>query len=618
MTEAQAQENVEFDPLELISAERTGPRRVGDFPRLLLNAIRLALRADRPGLLVTAGLQLASSLLLGVQVLLSKNVLDAVLASNAGKQSLLSATPALLGLAAVTAVTASSTVYVTQRQRVLSEKVRRHVFGLVHAVTVSVDLEEFERPRFFDRLQRVQLNALLKPATVTQSVVGLVSGLVGVLTLITSLIILQPLLVPLLALGGVPALIANRKAGRLEFRFALAQTPLLRQRDYVNEVLTGRPEAKEVRAFGLGHHLADRYGSLYDTFVENLAHHIRRRTTLTLIGTLAAAALTAGTFVLLLVLVSRGDISLADAGASVIAIRLLGTRVEALFRGSSGLYESSLFLADLDAFLQMEQQPPAPDSAIDPGRLQTLECQGLSFRYPGSTVDAVRGVDLHIEAGQIVALVGENGSGKTTLAKLLAQLYRPTAGKILWNGADTNSIGSHVLRDRVAVIFQDFVRYALPARDNIGLGRVDRLDDLAAVRRAAKRARADTFLAALPGAYETILSREFKDGRDLSLGQWQRVAIARAFFRDAPFVVLDEPSAALDPRAEYELFRTMRQLLGKRTVLLISHRFSSVRFADVIYVMHRGKIVEHGTHDELMAAAGRYAEMFSLQAAAYL
>jgi ATP-binding cassette subfamily B protein len=615
--EAPAQENVEFDPLEVISAERTGPRRLTDLPRLLLNSLRLALRADRPGLLVIAGLQLGSSLLLGVQVLLSKTVLDAVLANNAAKHSLLSATPALLGLAAVTAVTTSSTVYVTQRQRVLSEKVRRHVFGLVHAVTVSVDLEEFERPRFYDRLQRVQLNALLKPATVTQSVIALVSGLAGVLTLLASLIVLQPLLVPLLALGGIPALIANRKAGRLEFRFAIGQTPLLRQRDYVNEVLTGRPQAKEVRAFTLGRHLADRYARLYDTYVDNLVRHIRRRTALTLIGTLGAAVLTAGTFVILLVLVSRGDISLADAGASLIAIRLLGTRVEALFRGSSGLYESSLFLADLNTFLQMEQ-PPAPEPAEDPGPLRTLECQGLSFRYPGTTVDAVRRVDLRIESGQIVALVGENGSGKTTLAKLLAQLYTPTAGKILWNGTDASSIGSHALRDRVAVIFQDFVRYALPARDNIGLGRVDRLDDLAAVRRAAKRARADTFLAALPGAYDTILSREFRDGRELSLGQWQRVAIARAFFRDAPFVVLDEPSAALDPRAEYELFRTMRQLLGKRTVLLISHRFSSVRFADVIFVMHRGKIVEHGTHDELMAAAGRYAEMFSLQAAAYL
>jgi ATP-binding cassette subfamily B protein len=230
----------------------------------------------------------------------------------------------------------------------------------------------------------------------------------------------------------------------------------------------------------------------------------------------------------------------------------------------------------------------------------------------------VTGVSLEIGAGEIVALVGENGSGKTTLAKLLCRLYLPERGRVLWDGMDTATVDPDELRRSVAVIFQDFQRYHLPARDNIGLGRHDAADDLDAIRRAARQADADGFVAALPDGYDTMLGPEFTKGTDLSIGQWQRMALARAFFRDAPLVILDEPTAALDPRAEHELFERIRALLAGRTVLLISHRFSSVRAADRIYVMDGGQVAESGTHAELMAAGGQYAELFTLQASAYL
>jgi ATP-binding cassette, subfamily B, bacterial len=242
----------------------------------------------------------------------------------------------------------------------------------------------------------------------------------------------------------------------------------------------------------------------------------------------------------------------------------------------------------------------------------------VSFTYPESDRAAVDRVSLEIRKGEIVALVGENGSGKTTLAKMLAGLYRPEKGRIRWDEVDLAEVDADELRRSVAVIFQDFERYLLPARENVGLGRKERIEDLEAIVEAAGRADANEFLAGLPEGYETMLGREFSGGFDLSIGQWQRVALARAFFRDAPFVILDEPTASLDARAESNLFDRMRELLHGRSVVLISHRFSSVRSADRIYVLHEGRVVEEGSHAELMERDGLYAELFTLQARAYV
>jgi ATP-binding cassette, subfamily B, bacterial len=315
-----------------------------------------------------------------------------------------------------------------------------------------------------------------------------------------------------------------------------------------------------------------------------------------------------------------GRMGLAAAGAAVFGLYQLGGRLRGLYMSATSLYEATLFIRDYSTFLEDEPERWRRDGADRgaPRGFQRLTAEDVSFTYPESDRPAVDGVSIEVGAGEVIALVGENGSGKTTLAKMLAGLYRPEKGRILWDDIDLQNVDADQLRDSIAVIFQDFERYLLPARENVGLGRSELIEDLEAIRAASERADADRFLVDLPEGYETMLGREFAGGYDLSIGQWQRVALARAFFRDAPFVILDEPTAALDARAESQLFDRMRELLEGRSVVLISHRFSSVRNADRIYVMHDGRVVEHGPHDELMAAEGLYAELFTLQARAYL
>jgi ATP-binding cassette subfamily B protein len=388
-----------------------------------------------------------------------------------------------------------------------------------------------------------------------------------------------------------------------------------RQRGYLYNLLTSKEPAKEVRAFDLASFLRGRYDRLYEQRLTELRATAHRRLRLLAAGTLGMTA----TIAALLWLALHQRLSLAEAGTAAGAVLVLGERLMTSVSSAGMLYESARFLEDFTTFVDLGPAITArrPDGPAPDG-FTSLRVEGVSFTYPSADQPALQNVSLEIGAGEIVALVGPNGSGKTTLAKLLCRLYLPQTGRILWDQVDTAAVDPQRLRDQVAVIFQDFQRYALPARDNIGLGRHQCIDDLTAIMLAARHAGADAFLTGLPGGYDTVLGPEFSGGNDLSIGQWQRIALARAFFRDAPFIILDEPTAALDARAEHDLFQAIRTLCRGRTVLLISHRFSSVRTADRIYVLQDGHILQHGTHDQLMAAGGLYAELFTLQAAAYL
>ena len=608
------------DDLVALAVERRRRRsHYRALPSLLGEALALAWRAGRVDLATALGLQLLTAGLVGVQVLVGKQALSAILTADREGTSFGGAVTPLLLLAALTAAGTVAAAVLAQRLRLLSEHVTRAVWARILDVTAAVELEQFEASDFYDRLQRVQTNALSRPLSVAQGLVGMVGGTVGVAGLAVALLVIQPVLLPLLLVSGVPLWVLSRRSGGLEFDFQVAQTPAYRMRAYLREVMTGRPEAKEMRAFGLSGYVRARYDGLYETYLAALAVQVRRKLTLSLVGTGITAAIVGGTLALLLSLASSGRVTLAEAGAAAVAIPLLGTRLQQLFGGATGLLESGLFLDDLRRFLALAPAARARRGTATPASpFGVIEAEDLGFTYPGSAEPALHGVSFTLRRGEVVALVGENGSGKTTLAKLLAGLYAPTQGTLRWDGVDATTLDPEALREQVAVVFQDFVHYELTARENIGLGRPARLDDTEAVRTAAVRAGAAGFLDRLPDGLDTPLSKAFAGGRDLSLGQWQRMALARAFFRDAPLIILDEPTASLDARAEHELFERVRTLLAGRTVLLVSHRFSSVLSADRVLVLEDGRITQSGSHRQLMRRRGRYRDLFRLQAAPYL
>ncbi|MBB5786230.1 ABC transporter ATP-binding protein [Jiangella mangrovi] len=606
------------DPVELAASARRQRRSVGRLRALFGHSIRLTWSADHRAFIVTTALQLLGAAIIAAQVLIVKAVLDAILVVGDGGGVGPVVLPVVL-LATVTALVAVATAVQVNQQRLLAELVLRSTWQQMLDVAGAVGLRAFESPEFYDRLQRVQTNALSRPYTLTQGLIGMVGGFAGCVGLSVAIISFEPALLPILLLAGVPLFFTSRRESRLEFDFAVAQTPALRLRQYLGLVQTGRDEAKEVRAYGLTGALRQRFDAVYSAYTTDLRHHLRRRTRLAVAGNLASAAFLAATLIALVWLVGQGRVTLAEAGAAIVAIRLLATQVTTLFKGAQQIFESGLFLDDLDRFVALRPEAETAEAgAPAPSSFTTLTADGLRFSYPGSATPALDDVSIRLNAGEIVALVGENGSGKTTLAKLLAALYEPDRGSIRWDGVDVSAYSRPGLRRSVAVVFQDFVRYHLSARENVGLGDADRMGDTEAIDAAARRAGIAGVIETLPGGWDTYLSTMFKGGQDLSLGQWQRIALARAFFRDAPFVILDEPSASLDPRAEHALFQSLRDLLGGRTVLFISHRFSTVRTADRIYVLDGGRVTEHGSHDDLMAHDGHYAELFRLQAAAYL
>ena len=616
--EAEDAREAPFDPYAYYYAsKRKTPRTFAGLVQLSRSAVGLAREASPRLFAVVGALQLAAVAVIALQVLLGKIAIERILGVAGDTVSLGAAILPLVGLVAATAADGFISTTLGQLQRLLGERVARLSWSRIVGVTTAVPLETFESSEFFDALQRVKTLAVLQPLTLTQGLFSVVGGLLGVVGVAVALALIAPILLPILLVGTLPLWLIARRSGRIEFDFSVRLTHTNRLRAYLTEVLTGRQEAKEIRAFSLQARLLDRWAANYSVYLEEFRRHIRRKLGLGLISAATTVVVTAGALGTLLALVSAGKLELASAGAALIAVRMVAGRVQQVFGGVSNLFESSHFLRDFFNFLDR-----SPDPDVDPGDAVTapfmeLRAEQLGFRYPGTNRDVLRDVSLTIRAGEVVALVGENGSGKTTLAKLLAGLFEPTSGRVLWDGRNARELDREGMRDHVGVIFQDFVHYQLSARENIGFGREQWLDDQGRIEQAALQADAYDLLAALPSGLDTGLGKEFEGGVDLSGGEWQRVALARAFFRDAGFLVLDEPTASLDARSEYELFDHVSHLAAGRSVLLISHRFSTVKDADRILVIHEGELIEEGTHEELISASGRYAEMFELQARSY-
>jgi ATP-binding cassette, subfamily B, bacterial len=609
------------DLFDIVKGPTSDPKLLRRLPSLTGDALRLVWAAGPRELLVSIALKVTGGLGLAVVVLLGRGVLAGVLAADQTGTSASTAMvlPRLVALTAIIATLGFTAALGREVSTLLGTRTQRHTQGRIIDVACAVELEAYEIPAFHDRLLRASLGGQARPMQLVDGLLGLLGASVGILGVTGALLALEPWLVPLVPLAAVPLLASAAKAGEVLFGFHRRMTPAERQRSYLYSLLTSKDPAKEVRAFDLAGFLRGRYERLYDTHLSELRTTARHRLRLLAGGTLGMATALTATIAALLWLALDHRLSLAEAGTAAGAVLVLGERLMTSVSSAGMLYESARFLEDFTSFVAVEPAIKArrPGGAA-PSGFARLRVQDVSFTYPSADEPALQDVSLEIGAGEIVALVGENGSGKTTLAKLLCRLYLPQTGRILWDDLDTTTVDPGQLRHQIAVIFQDFQRYALPARDNIALGRHQHIDDLNAITAAAQHAGAHEFLAALPAGYGTILGPEFSGGNDLSIGQWQRVALARAFFRDAPFIILDEPTAALDARAEHDLFQAIRTLCRGRSVLLVSHRFSSVRTADRIYVLQRGRILQHGSHDQLMAAGGLYADLFTLQAAAYL
>ncbi|HEX7593413.1 MAG TPA: ABC transporter ATP-binding protein, partial [Anaerolineae bacterium] len=417
----------------------------------------------------------------------------------------------------------------------------------------------------------------------------------------------------------IPAFIAQSRYAELSFRVLSWRAPEARKLSYLEYLLTDYDSVKEIRLFGLGEPLLGRYANLFWTFLQQDQSIAQKRSFASfgwgLLATLSYYAAYAW-----IVFNAVGNlITLGDMTLYLGIFRSSQSMFEAIFNGLSELYENGLFMSNLFTFLELQPQMivaarPVP---VPSDIRQGIEMRHVSFKYTGHDEYALHDVNLKINPGEKIALVGPNGAGKTTLIKLLTRLYDPTEGQILLDGVDLRDYDLRELRQRIGVIFQDFVRYHLAASENVGFGQIEALDDRPRIVRAAEKSGAHPLITALPEGYETTLGRWFSKGRDLSGGEWQKIALARAFMRDCRVLVLDEPTAALDAENELKGFQQFRELAEDKIAVLISHRFSTVRMADHIYVIERGQITEQGTHGELLAQGGTYARLFTLQAESY-
>ena len=485
-----------------------------------------------------------------------------------------------------------------------------------HAATL--DLADFEDAAFQDRMDRARMQASGRMSLMGQ-LFGQVQDIVTILSFAAGLVVYAPWLIVLLAIALVPSFLGEAHFNALSYALSYVRTPQRRELDYVRQVAASADTAKEVKIFGLSPFLIDRYRTISrDTYQASRRLALRRAvwgSGFAALGTIAYYA----AYAYIAWRAVSGVITIGDLTFLAASFLRLRGLLENLLTGFSSTAGQALYIDDLFSFLRTEPGIRSPAGALpfpDPVR-QGFVFEDVGFRYAGAERWAVRHLSFTLAPGEVLALVGENGAGKTTLVKLLSRLYDPVEGRVLLDGRDLRDYDLDSLRAAIGVIFQDFVRYNLPAADNIAVGRIDARGDRARIEAAASAALADGVVANLPNGYDQMIGKRFQGGVDLSGGEWQKMAIARAYMRDAQVLILDEPTAALDARAEYEVFQRFRELSAGRSAVLISHRFSSVRMADRILVLSNGRVEASGTHGDLLAAGGRYAELFELQAAGY-
>lgn len=591
-------------------------KRVRGLPRLLARSIGLVWQAARRPYLTTVVLNAINGALLLAQLIVLKVILDRFLQVDAGDGVGVLVAP-LGAFVAILTVGGAIALVSAQLSWLVAELLARHAQSLVAEAATRADLIDFERPAFHDRLERALNHIAERPYQLVQALSGVTTSLFGTVAATVALLVIDSTLAGISLVAVLPLLLVSMRAGRMTWQFEVETTENDRKREYLLSLMAGKQAAKEVRSFNLGHHLLADFRTLYDDRIRRQRTLLRRQFRLTLVSRLVNAVLLVGAAALVLWLVDDGQLSVSQAGTAVAALALLATRANGLVASLGSSYESGLFLSETFEFLDEHHPTDAASTSTVP-EFESVALRDVSFRYPSSNVDAVSHIDLEVGRDEVIALVGPNGSGKTTVAKLLAQLFRPTDGVTEWGGVDAATLDAGAMREQIAVIFQDFEKYELSLRENVSFGRLAAATDDDRLWRSMIDARIDEVVAALPQGLQTLLGPRWMGGTDLSVGQWQRLAIARAFFRDAPLLVLDEPTAAVDAQAEAETFTALRSFAAGRAVVVVSHRFSTVSTADRIYVFDDGRIAEHGSHGELLALDGMYARLFRLQASPYV
>ncbi len=591
--------------------------------RQLPRTLGLVWQADRASAAVLAALTLVQAGLPAALAWVGKLIIDAVVAaaaapSEAARGRVLTYVTWELGLAVAALVLGRAYVFMREVLRVnLGNLINERILEK----SLTLELRHFEDAKTYDVMQNARREAAMRPLSLALSAVAVVKHLLTLMTFAALLWNVSWWAVLVLAAAAVPAFIAETKLSGEAFKLYSWRAPEGRRLNYLEWILTRDSHVKEVKLFDLGPTVLARYRALFKKFLGEDRRLARKRLGLgTLFGALSAAAF----YACYLWVASRAawaQISVGDLVLYLAVFRQGQAAMEAVLSDVASMYEDALFMSNLFLFLELPTTAEAPRvlpaKTLPRGR-HRIVLEDVSFQYPGKAGLALEHVSLALEAGEKLALVGENGAGKSTLIKLLLRLYEPTAGRITLDGTDIRDMEVKDLRSRIGAVFQDFVRYQFSAAENVGLGHPAKLEDRPAVVRAAEAGGAAELVEALPQKYDTVLGGWFEKGHELSGGQWQKLAVARAFMReDADVLILDEPTANIDAEAEVALFERFKKLAAERSAIIISHRFSTVRMADRIAVLEKGRLVELGTHEELLEKAGRYAHLFTLQAQGY-
>jgi ATP-binding cassette subfamily B protein/ATP-binding cassette subfamily C protein len=588
-------------------------------PSLVREAVGLAWSTSRRDTVASIGLNVAAGVLTTLGLLATTGVLRQLFAAGPTPGRIRAALPALAVAALAVTGRGVLTVLAGWAQARLIPQINYQVELRLFETTTAVDLAAFDDAGFAEEMDRARDRGMAEAAFIVDHTVNLVTGVVGVLATAAAVTVIQPLLLPCLLLAAVPEAATAVRMARRQYLAMLARITRRRRMWMLARLMADRHTAAEVRAYQMRDFLLTEYRRTMTVETRAQLRLARTQSVTRALGMSATGVAAFALYAVLGGLLLGGVVALAAAATALLALQSARSSLKLAVFATNSLYEDALYYQDYRDFLDRARgRVPAGRGRAVTG-FETVELDRVSLRYPDTDTPAVDEVSLVVRRGQVVALVGENGSGKTTLAKLIAGLYRPSTGVIRWDGVDTAELDPAATAAQVAVMSQDWWRFPFTAGQNIRVGRHDRIPDGAgpSVEDAARAAAAHDMIADLPFGYDTLLDREFKDGQDLSGGQWQRLVAARGLYRDARLLICDEPSAALDARAEHALFGHLRRR-PDRAVVLITHRLANVRHADQIFVMEHGRLIQRGTHDELMAAGGLYRELFDLQASGYL